>query len=71
MTAVVTILITPSIADDVPGVTHRGHTALVVISPANLLSSTPRVVTPQEVQGIDSQRTLPSDLLDLVCQRLC
>lgn len=69
--AVATILITPSAADDVPGVHHRSYPspiafivaigfAIAAIFRAQYLSA-----------STTSHRLLPSELLDLVCQRLC
>jgi len=69
--AVATILITPSTADDAVGVTHRVHSALALAVPVNLLSPPLQISPPQVLDSLTSHRLLPSDLLDLVCQRLC
>lgn len=71
VTAVATILITPSTADDAVGVTHRVHSALAFTVPVNLLSPPLQISPPQVLDSLTSHPLLPSDLLDLVCQRLC
>jgi hypothetical protein len=71
VTAVTTILLTPSPSDDVPGVMHRNHSPVAISLTVGLLQLASITRLNHLPQGISNHQQLPSNFLELVCQHLC
>ncbi len=71
VTAVATILITPSTADDVPGVMHRSHTPM---TPAVLIGLMPLASIARSIhllKEVAAHELLQGNLLEFECQHIC
>jgi hypothetical protein len=71
VTAVTTILLTPSPSDDVPGVMHRNHSPIAISLTIGLLQLASITSLNHLPQEFSNHQLLPSNFLELVCQHLC
>jgi hypothetical protein len=71
VTAVTTILLTPSPSDDVPGVMHRNHSSIILALTIGLLQLASITKSNHLPQEISNHQLLPSNFLELLCQHLC
>jgi len=71
VTAVTTILLTPSPSDDVPGVMHRSHSPVALSLTIGLLQLASITKLNHLPQEFSNHQLLSSNFLELVCQHLC
>jgi hypothetical protein len=65
------ILITPDPSDDVDGVLQRHHLVKVAVAPISARQRESPAQVSGELSLLVFPRSTPSNLLDLVCVRLC
>ena len=71
VTAVTTILLTPTPTDDVPGVMHRNHGPVFASLTRSLVLVASVAKTFRFSRAVSGDLLLPSNLLELQCQHLC
>ena len=71
VTAVATILITPTPSDDVPGIRHRNHSPVALAVASGLVQAAALISSPQRSQHSPTHQPLSPNFLELVCQHLC
>ena len=71
VTAVTTILLTPTPTDDVLGVMHRNHSPVVVAVAIDLVQLAALISPSHRSQNSPSHRLLSPNFLEFVCQHLC
>jgi undecaprenyl pyrophosphate phosphatase UppP len=71
VTAVATILLTPTPTDDVPGVMHQSHSPVAVAVAIGLVQAVALINSTQRLQNSPSRQLLSPNFLELVCQHLC
>jgi nitrate reductase gamma subunit len=69
--AVTTILITPTLSDDVPGLVHRNHGSVAMVVAIGLVEVAALIRSCCRREDDSSHELLTSNILELVCQRLC
>lgn len=69
--SVTTILLTPTLTDDVPGVMHRSHSPVAVAVALCLLQAASLVSSHLRLQDSSGPILRASNFLELFCQHLC
>ncbi len=71
VTAVTTILVTPTLTDDVPGVMHRNHSAVAMAVAIGLIQVAALTSASQHLARSPRCQLLSSNFLEFLCQHLC
>ncbi len=71
VTAVTTILLTPTLSDDVPGIMHRNHSPVALAVAVGLVQLAILIKSHHGIQDRATHEILPANFLELVCQHLC
>lgn len=71
VTAVTTILLTPTPSDDVPGIMHRNHSPVAMAVAVGLVQVAALISSRHRAQESPTHQLLSANFLELFCQHLC